>query len=112
MTPYAGTYARSWLDLQRIILSIKQPNPEACILHDSIFIILELSIGRKGNKFAVTGFPDGSVVKHLLVYAGDAGDVGSIPQSGSCPGGGKWHPPECSCLEATGGLVGCVVEEL
>ena len=36
-------------------------------------IIYSESLGRDG------GFPGGSVAKNLLVNAGDAGDVGSIP---------------------------------
>ena len=35
------------------------------------------------------GFPVGSVVKNLPVNAGDAGDVGSIPESGRSLGGGN-----------------------
>ena len=42
------------------------------------------------------GFPGGSVVKNLPV---DAGDVGSIPGSGRCPGGGHGNPIQYSCME-------------
>ena len=45
------------------------------------------------------GFPDGSVIKNLPASAGDAGDRGSIPGSGRCPGGGNGNPLQCSCLE-------------
>ena len=31
--------------------------------------------------------------------AGDTGDVGSIPELGRSPGGGKGYPLQCSCLE-------------
>ena len=41
------------------------------------------------------GFPGGSVVKNLSV---SAGDVGSIPGSGSSPGEGKGNPLQYSCL--------------
>ena len=43
------------------------------------------------------GFPGGSVVKNLPVNAGAAGDMGSIPGSGRCPGGG--NSLQYSCLE-------------
>ena len=36
-----------------------------------------------------------SVVKNLPANAGDAG---SIPGSGRCPGKGNGYPPQCSCL--------------
>ena len=34
------------------------------------------------------GFPSGSAIKKSMCNAGVAGDVGSIPGSGRCPGGG------------------------
>ena len=40
-------------------------------------------------------FPGGSVVKNLPV---DAGETGSIPGSGRCPGGGHSNPIQYSCL--------------
>ena len=40
----------------------------------------------------LTGFPGGEVVKNLPANAGDARDVGSIPESGRCPGEGNDHP--------------------
>ena len=44
----------------------------------------------------VTGFPGGSVVKNLPA---NAGDVGSIPGSGSFPGEDNGNPLQYSCLE-------------
>ena len=44
------------------------------------------------------GFPGGSVVKKLPAGAGDAGDTGSIPESGRSPRGGDGNPLQCSCL--------------
>ena len=41
------------------------------------------------------GLPGGSVVKNLLA---SAGDTGSIPGSGRCPGEGNSNPPQYSCL--------------
>ena len=41
-------------------------------------------------------FPGGSVVKNLPV---DAGETGSIPGSGRCPGGGHGNPIQYSCME-------------
>ena len=41
------------------------------------------------------GFPGGSVVKNLLV---NAGDLGSILESGRSPGEGNGNPLEYSCL--------------
>ena len=43
--------------------------------------------------------PGGLVVKNLPASIGDAGDVGSIPGSGRCPGEGNGNPLQCSCLE-------------
>ena len=41
-------------------------------------------------------FPGGSVVKNSLV---NAGDIGSIPESGRSPGEGNGNPLQHSCLE-------------
>ena len=41
------------------------------------------------------GFPGGSLVKNPLAKAGD---VGSIPGSGRCPGEGNDNPLQYSCL--------------
>ena len=43
-------------------------------------------------------FPSSTVVKNLLVSAGDAGDMGSIPGSGRSPGGGNGNLFQYSCL--------------
>ena len=44
-------------------------------------------------------FPGGgTLVKNLPANAGDAGDVGSIPQSGRSPGVGNGNPLQYSCL--------------
>ena len=42
------------------------------------------------------GFPGGSVVKNL---AARAEDVGSVPGSGTSPGGGNGNTLQYSCLE-------------
>ena len=39
------------------------------------------------------------MVKNLPANAGDARDVGSIPESGRSPGVGNGNPPQYSCLE-------------
>ena len=45
-------------------------------------------------------FPGGgTLVKNLPANAGDAGDVGSIPQSGRSPGVGNGNPLQYSCLD-------------
>ena len=43
--------------------------------------------------YAISGFLDGSVVKNLPT---DAGDAGSIPESGRCPRGGNGNPLQYS----------------
>ena len=45
------------------------------------------------------GFPGGSVVKNLLVNAGDTGDSGLIPGSGRSPGEVNGNPLQISCLD-------------
>ena len=45
---------------------------------------------------AIMVFPGGSDGKES---ACNAGDPGSIPGSGRCPGGGNGHPVQYSCLE-------------
>ena len=45
------------------------------------------------------GFPGGSVIKNLPASVGDAGDVGSTPESGRSPGGRNFNPLQYSCLE-------------
>ena len=47
----------------------------------------------------VGGFPDGSVLKSLPANIEDAGDTGSIPESGRSPGEGNGNPLQFSCLE-------------
>ena len=42
------------------------------------------------------GFPGGSVVKNLLVNAGDTGDSGLIPGSGRSPGEVNGNPLQSS----------------
>ena len=44
----------------------------------------------------VKGFPRGSVAKNPLA---NAGDVGSIPESGILPGEGSGNPLQYPCLE-------------
>ena len=39
------------------------------------------------------------MVKDLPVYAGDAGDTGSISGLGRSHGGGNGNPLQCSCLK-------------
>ena len=39
------------------------------------------------------------MVKNPPAYAGDAGDMGSIPGSGRSPGEGNDNPLQYSCLE-------------
>ena len=46
-----------------------------------------------------SGFPGGSVVKNTPANAGDARDMGSIPELGRSPGGGHGNPLQFSCLE-------------
>ena len=46
--------------------------------------------------FSVLGFPRGSDGKE---YACNAGDLGSIPESGTSPGEGNGNPLQYSCLE-------------
>ena len=45
------------------------------------------------------GFPSGSAVKNSSAYAGDVGDLGSIPGSGRSPRVGNGNPLQDSCLE-------------
>ena len=45
------------------------------------------------------GLPGGSVIKNLPASAGDAGDMGSTPESGRSPGGRNGDPFQYSCLE-------------
>ena len=45
------------------------------------------------------GFPGGSVVKNLPDKAGNTGDLGSIPGSGSSPGKGNGNRLQDFCIE-------------
>ena len=45
------------------------------------------------------GFSGGVVVKNQPANGGDAGDTGSILESGRSPGGGHGNPLQYSCLE-------------
>ena len=44
------------------------------------------------------GFSGGSVIKNLPANAGDARDMGSIPELGRSPGGGNGNLLQYSCL--------------
>ena len=44
------------------------------------------------------GFPGSSAVKNLPANAEDAGDVGSVPESGRSPGEENGNPLQYSCL--------------
>ena len=44
------------------------------------------------------GFPGGTVGKNPPAHAGDARDVGSMPELGRSPGGGNSNPFQYSCL--------------
>ena len=65
-----------------------------------IFALLTIFVVEQMNK---KGFPGGSVVKDLPASAGDAGDVGLIPESGRSPGGGNGNPLQYSCLKNSNG---------
>ena len=45
------------------------------------------------------GFHDGSSSKESVCIEGNAGDTGSIPESGRSPGVGNGNPLQYSCLE-------------
>ena len=45
------------------------------------------------------GLPGGSMVKNMPGNAGEAGDAGSVPESGRSPGVGNGDPLQYSCLE-------------
>ena len=47
---------------------------------------------------AFLGLPGGTMVKNLPANPGDAGDLGSIPGLGRCPGGGNGNWLQHSCL--------------
>ena len=51
------------------------------------------------NNVHCEGFPDDSVAKNPPIYAGDAGDEGSIPWLGRYPGEENGNPLQYSCLE-------------
>ena len=48
---------------------------------------------------SVLGFPGGTSSEDLLANARDIRDMGSVPGSGRCPGGGNGNPLQYSCLE-------------
>ena len=60
-------------------------------MKSSVHTFIRLGIG-----LDIAGFPGGSEVKNLLA---NAGDTGSIPQSGRAPGEGNGSPVQYSCLE-------------
>ena len=48
------------------------------------------------SQYLIWDFPVAKTVKNLPP---NAGDLGSIPRSGRCPGEGNGNPPQYSCLE-------------
>ena len=57
----------------------------------------ELSWFKEINTFFGMSFPGASVVKNPPANVGEAGDAGSIPESGRAPGGGNGNPLQYSC---------------
>ena len=53
----------------------------------------------KGLNLISISFPCGAVVKNLPSSAGDTREMGSIPESGRCPGVGNDSLLQYSCLE-------------
>ena len=53
----------------------------------------------KGLNLISISFPCGAVVKNLPSIAGDTREMGSIPESGRCPGVGNDSLLQYSCLE-------------
>ena len=64
-----------------------------------LYQLKNLGKAQLGEGATYEGFPGGSVAKNPPANAGDAGDTGSIPGSGSSPGGGNGNPFPSSCLE-------------
>ena len=62
----------------------------------AIMELLPLEAAIHGQSGEHVGFPGGPVVKNLPA---NAGDLGSIPGWGRCPGGGNGNPLQYSCLE-------------
>ena len=50
--------------------------------------------------FHILGFPGGVVVKNPPANAGDARDVGSVPELERSPGGGNDNPLQYACLDS------------
>ena len=50
-------------------------------------------------QLTLEGFPGGAVLKNPPTNSGNAGDMGSIPESGRSPGGGNGNPFQYFCLE-------------
>ena len=65
--------------------------------HNKKDIILGFTLAWESGRFSekrccvsqAAGFPSGEIVKNLPA---NAGDTGSIPGSGTSPGGRKWQP--------------------
>ena len=68
--------------------------------------IVELSICKRPTNYKISPFwpfgvfPGGSAVKNPPNSAGDAGDLGLIPESGRSSAGGNCKPLQCSCWKA------------
>ena len=63
---------------------------------DLVFLKLSFLIYKIGKRYGTSrGFPGGSVVKNPPA---NAGDVGSIHESGRSPREGNGNPPQYSCL--------------
>ena len=76
-----------------------QPSQSASSIHLPEMVCSELSTGFILDLSESTynlGFPVGSVSKES---AFNAGDLGSIPELGRCPGEGNGNPLQYSCLE-------------
>ena len=61
-----------------------------------LYLADEESEAHKGKQ---EGFHDDSAGKESTCNTGDAGDMGSIPESGRSPGGGSGNPLQYSSLK-------------
>ena len=97
----------------KVFTPMPAPYDSSCTILLDFFKVLCCKI-----KNVFLGFPGGIVIKNLPCNAGDtalipdfpsgsdgkvsaynAGDLGSIPESGRCPGEGNGNPLQYSCLE-------------
>ena len=87
-----------WSDLATAAAAVATLSNKLLLTYSWLFSI-RFTVSPSQNSASFQGFPGGSVVKNPPANSGDAGDLGSIPESGRSRGEGNGNLLQCSYLQ-------------